>query len=116
VDATYIGRVHRYESHFDIQSNTICRKRRNRPVCSAIPARAMVPGVMQRGSQVGGVILELREQETEVPRDHWLRGGEPQPDVRAALGDAKPLPHNAYKVTLVANAAARAIVLAGEIA
>jgi xanthine dehydrogenase YagS FAD-binding subunit len=36
------------------------------------------------------------------------------PAIRAALGDARPLPHNAYKVAMVANAAARAIVLAGE--
>lgn len=36
------------------------------------------------------------------------------PSIRAALGDARPLSHNAYKITLAANAAARAIALAGE--
>jgi xanthine dehydrogenase YagS FAD-binding subunit len=35
------------------------------------------------------------------------------PAIQAALAEAKPLEHNAYKVTLAANAAARAIVLAG---
>jgi xanthine dehydrogenase YagS FAD-binding subunit len=35
------------------------------------------------------------------------------PAIQAALAEAKPLEHNAYKVNLAANAAARAIVLAG---
>lgn len=35
------------------------------------------------------------------------------PAIEAALADARPLAHNAYKVRLAANAAARAVVLAG---
>jgi xanthine dehydrogenase YagS FAD-binding subunit len=36
------------------------------------------------------------------------------PLIQAALRDAKPLQHNAYKVTLAANAATRALLLAGS--
>jgi len=36
------------------------------------------------------------------------------PAIRAALADARPLEHNRYKVVLAANAAVRAITLAGE--
>ncbi len=35
------------------------------------------------------------------------------PHIQAALSDAKPLQHNAYKVTMAANAATRALLLAG---
>lgn len=36
------------------------------------------------------------------------------PAIRASLADARPLEHNRYKVQMAANAAARAITLAGE--
>jgi xanthine dehydrogenase YagS FAD-binding subunit len=38
------------------------------------------------------------------------------PHLQAALREAKPLQHNAYKVTMAANAATRALLLAGALA
>jgi xanthine dehydrogenase YagS FAD-binding subunit len=54
----------------------------------------------------------LHRAEAELAGKRPLRD-EILPVIRAALAEARPLEHNAYKVTLAANAATRAAVLAG---
>jgi xanthine dehydrogenase YagS FAD-binding subunit len=83
---------------------------------SAAAALRVVDGKIDRARIALGSVAQRPWRLTAA--EQALRGAAPTkeavlPAIVAALDVARPLEHNRYKVTLAANAAARAIVLAG---
>jgi xanthine dehydrogenase YagS FAD-binding subunit len=83
---------------------------------SAAAALTMDGGRIDKARLALGSVAQkpwrLQEAEAQLAGKRAVRE-EILPVIRAALSQARPLDHNAYKVTLAANAAGRAILLAG---